>query len=370
MDADLLRRTTDRLVLAALLDAGQLTRAELAQRVGISRPTASESVRRLADAGLVEEAGRQQGARGRSGTYCRVVPGAGRALVAHAGPGEVVAEVVDAAAGPDESPAADRVHRHPIGSTTTVAELTTALHTLLGEVEAAHGPLPVDRVLSVADPVDSAHGRLVLLEGSPFVLDEGSLRDVIGDAGVLDNDVHWAALAERAARADAGDPVDNFLYVYLGAGLGAAVVDEGRLVTGRRGLGGEIAYVLTQGADGRATRLLDALCELDVALPGTTSLDPVLLRERLVDEATRRRVGEAVGGALASCVSLLDPGLVVLGGPWSDAPGLVDALTEALDPLAPYPVRLESAVVRRDAPFLGARARAVALARERLLDAV
>ncbi|GMA17997.1 ROK family protein [Arsenicicoccus piscis] len=237
MDADLLRRTTDRLVLAALLDAGQLTRAELAQRVGISRPTASESVRRLADAGLVEEAGRQQGARGRSGTYCRVVPGAGRALVAHAGPGEVVAEVVDAAAGPDESPAADRVHRHPIGSTTTVAELTTALHTLLGEVEAAHGPLPVDRVLSVADPVDSAHGRLVLLEGSPFVLDEGSLRDVIGDAGVLDNDVHWAALAERAARADAGDPVDNFLYVYLGAGLGAAVVDEGRLVTGRRGLG-------------------------------------------------------------------------------------------------------------------------------------
>lgn len=63
MDVDLVRRATDESVLTALLDAGQLTRAEIAGLAGISRPTASESVRRLTELGLVVEAGRQTGAR-------------------------------------------------------------------------------------------------------------------------------------------------------------------------------------------------------------------------------------------------------------------------------------------------------------------
>ena len=72
--AELLRRLTDRRVFEQLLDADSLTRAEIAARTGISKPTISESVRRLTDAGLVVESGRQVGGRGRAGTYCRLGP--------------------------------------------------------------------------------------------------------------------------------------------------------------------------------------------------------------------------------------------------------------------------------------------------------
>ena len=49
--AEMLRRLTDRRVFEQLLDADSLTRAEIAARTGISKPTISESVRRLTDAG-------------------------------------------------------------------------------------------------------------------------------------------------------------------------------------------------------------------------------------------------------------------------------------------------------------------------------
>ena len=56
---DLLRQLTDRHVIDQLLSAPAMTRAEIASRTGISKPTISESVRRLAQAGVLVEAGQQ-----------------------------------------------------------------------------------------------------------------------------------------------------------------------------------------------------------------------------------------------------------------------------------------------------------------------
>ena len=89
---DLLRQLTDRHVFEQLLDHPQLTRAELATRTGISKPTISESVKRLLDVGVLEESGRQQGKRGPAGTFCRLRDDLGVALAVSAGPGGVVVE--------------------------------------------------------------------------------------------------------------------------------------------------------------------------------------------------------------------------------------------------------------------------------------
>lgn len=359
----LVRNETDRQVVLALLE-GRSTRAGIAAATGLSKPTTSQSILRLAQAGLVREAGRQQGGRGRTGVLYELAGETGLALVLDAAPGRLVAECVDAAGGVR--------HRteQACGATISARDLLDRLARLVQVTQEAVGELPL-RVLGVADPVDTRARRLVHLTGSPFVLGDAELSGVLGEHGVVDNDVAWAALAEL--RAPVGE-TDNasFVYVHLGVGLGAAVVDGGRVIAGDRGLAGEIAHLLTVGADGRAARLLDALEALGLMTPGTTSLDGGRVRAALAGP-TRAAVVAALAGALSSCVALLEPETVLLGGPWADAPGLVDDVDAALSPgarfAAPHPVRVRLAQVP-DAPLAGARSRAVELARERLLSAV
>src|SRR3954452_1559146 len=92
---DLLRSLTDEHVLRALMDEPRLTRAELAARTGISKPTVSESVRRLTEAGLLRDTGERTTGRGRVGSYYALAAGVGSALVVGIAPEGIVAETVD-----------------------------------------------------------------------------------------------------------------------------------------------------------------------------------------------------------------------------------------------------------------------------------
>src|SRR3954452_18807880 len=92
---ELLRSLTDEHVLRALMTEPRLTRAGLAARTGISKPTVSESVRRLTDAGLVRDTGERTTGRGRVGTYYGLAADLGCALVASIAPEGVVAETLD-----------------------------------------------------------------------------------------------------------------------------------------------------------------------------------------------------------------------------------------------------------------------------------
>src|SRR3954465_6608879 len=92
---DLVRSLTDEHVLRALIQHRRLTRAELAAEIGISKPTAGESVRRLTDRGLVADTGeRTTGGRGRGrvGSYYALAPTVGGALAATIGPEGIAAE--------------------------------------------------------------------------------------------------------------------------------------------------------------------------------------------------------------------------------------------------------------------------------------
>ncbi|MFD0487920.1 winged helix-turn-helix domain-containing protein [Saccharopolyspora spinosporotrichia] len=54
---ELLRTLTDEHVLRAVMAHGRLTRTEIAALTGISKPTVSESVRRLSEAGVLADTG-------------------------------------------------------------------------------------------------------------------------------------------------------------------------------------------------------------------------------------------------------------------------------------------------------------------------
>src|SRR4051812_22588197 len=253
---ELLRSLTDEHVLRALIDERRLTRAELALRTGISKPTVSESVRRLSDAGLVRDTGERTTGRGGVGTYYALAE-LGSALVVSIAPEGVVAERVDVH-GEVRAREVARVRRPARPDDVTPA--------LSAAIVAVAEPAPPVRLatVSAADPVDRATGRLVHLPDAPFLLGELAPADVLGPfvagAVAVDNDVNWAARAERAEAGD--DVLADFAYLHLGEGLGCAVVADGEVRRGATRPAGGIAPVFTPGPHGPTPALTPVFPQL------------------------------------------------------------------------------------------------------------
>ncbi|GAB2572923.1 ROK family transcriptional regulator [Microlunatus antarcticus] len=353
----LLRRITDRHVVDQLLRGDNMTRAEIAAVTGISKPTVSESVRRLELDGVVVEAGAAPlGRRGPAGVHYRLREDLGVALAVEGGPDGLVAELLDV-----RGTVLRRVERDT-PSPVTAAELDPLLLALVAD---ATGDLPGPVracSLSLAGPVDRGSGRLVHLPHSPFVVDELDPRALLAplvDVEIeVDNDVNWAALAEHDAGAAVG--LDDFCYLHLGHGLGGAVVHDGRLVRGHAGLAGEPAHVLTTGPDGRARRLVECFGDLGLLRPASDTIDVeaverVLTGDRREDHARRDAIVTAVAGALVSVAALLNPAAIVVGGPWAGAAGFVDRLVARTGELLVPPTPVVVAGLGRAAPLLGAR---------------
>jgi predicted NBD/HSP70 family sugar kinase len=317
---ELIRSLTDEHVLRALMKHRRLTRAELATEIGISKPTAGESVRRLAERGLVADTGeRTPGGRGkgRVGSYYALAPTVGVALAITIAPEGVVAECLDVY-GDTVAHAVRQIDRPP-----HPRQVAAALKAAVGEATkaATAGRSARLAVVSAADPVDRASGRLVHLPDSPFMVGEldpvAILAPYVDGPIVVDNDVNWAAQAQRRAGAD-------FAYLYLGEGVGCAIVHDGEVRRGRTGLAGEIAHLLTVGPDGRAIPFIDVFAELDLRQPGSTAIDV----DRLLSDASiRNAVGAAVAGVIAAVVALADPEEVIVGGSWG--PPLIDSIRAA-----------------------------------------
>lgn len=356
---ELLRSLTDEHVLRSLIAERRLTRAEIAARTGISKPTIGESVRRLTEAGLVRDTGERTAGRGRVGSYYALAAELGVALVAGIAPEGVVAEVVDVY-GDVLAREAEEVARP-----SRPDQLATALESAATRALTAAGRTARLAVVSAADPVDRDTGRLVQLPYAPFLIGELWPAEVLGplvDGPVsVDNDVNWAAGIERT-RADPGS-YDNFGYLYLGEGLGCAVVADGEVRRGAGGIAGEIAHVITTGADGRAVPFINVFADLGLLQPGYSAIDVAALLTRIEadgDESERSRttLGEAIGGVIVAIVALTDPQLVVLGGSWGAHPRVRQAVIDALG-RQPRAVPVRAPQVVSEPSLAGARRRAL-----------
>lgn len=351
---ELLRALSDERVLSALVAAPEpLTRAGLAACTGLSKPTVSQSVSRLIEAGVLAETGLRTGSgRGRAGTLLAVRAEAGVGLAVHAGPDGVVAELVDC-----EGNCLARRHQ-PVAVPTSTAALGSALRDLLAGLLRASPVGPVRAVaVSVADPVDRRTGRAVHLPASPFLVGELDpvelLSDLVDPVPLVDNDVNWALRAERDRGALAGpDGTDNAVYVYLDAGLGAAILADGHLIRGHRGLAGEIAY-LAPGVD-RPGSLLDWLDEHGFVRDFAVQLPAI--RQACADPSSRAEIAGQVGGVIRGVGYLLDPEVVLLAGWGAALAPDVQRLLQAQPGLAPD-VRAAAIEVE---PWLGGARAAVA----------
>lgn len=367
---DVVRRLTDMHVIGQLMEHEVLTRAELASRTGISKPTISESIRRLGLEQRVVSSGNQTGGRGRSGTYYRLVDDLGVALAMHAGPEGVFADVLDLRG---------TVLHHgeePIEVPCSPRKLTAAIERVARAAVSAV-PIVVRAVsLSFADPVDQRSDRIASMPNSPFLVGELKPYALLARLGfdrtvvVVDNDTNFGALAE--SRIGAGADLETFGYLWLGAGIGLGVIINSALHRGWSGLAGEI-WQTTTFVEGHGPMYLNE-CFTRLGLPvsaaGAIDLDELghVLASAADDAAPlRSAVVDAVAVALSNAIALLNPEAVIIAGPWADSGRVREAITERIN-RSPITAEIREPQVKGNPFLIGAQIDALERARRTVLN--
>jgi len=404
----LLRELNDRAALELLIDGRSLTRAQLSELTGVSKVTVAQMLARLEDRGLVAAVGSQNGGRGPNAALYSVVPSSAYVAALYVEHGLVAVAIADV----------------------TGRVIAEAREDTNGEGE------PVELVRSAVDRACQRAGVSVsmlsaFVIGSPGIVDPATgdpqlaynlpawhegvlagLRGALHKNVLIENDVNLAAIAERAAGAAAG--ADDFVLLWIGVGVGLATVLGGRLHRGASGAAGEIGWLPMPGAPvtpdvgfpaGGGLQWLagaDAVRTIGAeygfgdataggvapgsACPGAASevvraavsvLPPAggaapsgTLAEkgtRFLDELARR-----VALGTAAVCTVLDPGLVVLGGEVGLAGGtaLADRVAAEVARICPVRPRVVPTAVASEPVLRGALLTAVDQARADLLASV
>ena len=265
--------------------------------------------------------------------------------------------------------------RQAISRPARPAQATAALLAAAAQAQRAAGQTTRLAVVSAADPVERSSGQLVHLSDSPFLLGEMNpvqvLAPQVKGPVIVDNDVNWAARAEREA--GSAGRLDDFAYVFLGEGLGCAIVSDGEVSRGHAGLAGEIAHLVTVGPQGQATRLIDVFGELSLRQPGSTAIDVdrllgVAAGQDAQAKGTWHALGQAISGVLAAIVALADLGLIIIGGSWGRHPAVMEAIASAFGRL-PRHVPVRGAELTDQPSLAGARSDAVRRLRSAIVAA-
>ena len=254
---ELLRELSDEHVLRALMDETRLTRAELAARTGISKPTVGESVRRLKAAGVVADTGARSTGRGRAGSDYALAGWIGCALAVSIAPGaspprSSTLHGVGRGPGDRARPPAGPGRSRVTGSVREGGRLVTAPRSPRagppgrGQRRRPGRPGSPARLLAVCPTLPFLLGGL-----SPAQ----ALADLVAGPVLVDNDVNWAARAERAA-AGAG-PMDDFTYLYLGKAWAAPSSATARSAGAMAASPGESPMWSPPGPGGRAMAFID-----------------------------------------------------------------------------------------------------------------
>ena len=325
---DLIRKTS-----------GGISRAEIAQRLGVSRSTVSAIVDGLIASSLVRERGAGTSRGGRRPIVLQINPDSGRVVGIDLGASHLLVVVADLQGQIlVESEAPMDIGRGPdicLNQAYALVETTLARAGCgLADVRAigvgVPGPVNIDKGMVSTPPIMPGW------DGFPIRhrMEQHWHRPVN-----LDNDADLGVLGEWAFGAGQGE--SNLAYIKIGTGIGCGILLDGQIFHGVLGTAGEIGHV-TISEDGPPCTCGNYGC-LEAMAGGRAIAQRAQLavkagqRTRLAEinhghEITARDVAEAaragdmvsqqllndagrhIGSALASLINLLNPGLVLVGG--------------------------------------------------------
>ena len=355
--SETVRRANLSAIVRGLHERGPLSRSDLVASTGLTRSAIRSLVGELAVAGFVTEAPAVRlGTPGRPSPLVRLVP-TGAAVLSL----EILVDSIAAAIVGLGGETIDKVRvQRPRGELSVddvVADLAQLANQLLGRVDVPIIGIGVavagivrrhDGVVSMAPnlgwidiPLGSRLARALATTVPIHILNDA-------DAGVL------GEVRRGVARG-----VDNVVYISGEVGVGGGVVLDGRLVSGASGFAGEVGHI-TLNPDGLPCRCGSTGCwETEVGEGRLLALAgrPVDAGRQGIAEvlaeaaaggaqavAAIDQVGRWLGIGLAAVVNVLNPRVVILGGPHAALHPFVAASID--EGLARYALPASRSVVR------------------------
>ncbi|MFG2297899.1 ROK family transcriptional regulator [Streptomyces sp. NPDC048603] len=349
------RAINDRLALHLLQDEGPLTAGQLKTRTGLSRPSVADLVERLTGAGLIEvvgESGEQR--RGPNAKLYGIVSRRAHLAALDVRTDSATAVVTDLlgnplaetalpVAAPADAVAALRRATREAGADT--------LHTVM--IGAPGLVAPGTGELRDSTGLPAWHRDLV-----------GLLQRELPARVLVENETNLAAVAEQ--RLGAARDLGSFVLLWLGAGVGAAVVLDGRLRRGASGGAGEIGFLPVPGTAGLPSAtdcgggfhaLAGRAAVVDLAAGHGFTGSPEEAVAGAAGPAFLDALAERLALGAAAVAAVLDPGCVILGGELGRAggPALADRVAARLAALTPVPTSVRASTLGGGAVLSGAR---------------
>ncbi|SDK89650.1 Sugar kinase of the NBD/HSP70 family, may contain an N-terminal HTH domain [Glycomyces sambucus] len=369
----LLRTINERAALYHLLENDTLTRVELRKLTGLAKPTASQVMLRLFEAGLAVTLGRTTAKQvgPRAEVYSVNADHAFAAAVTLHEPDGVTVAVRDLK-GRERASSTRRIDF-------TAVPVDRAVQNMLGAT-VRDAEIDRERVavvhLAVPGAYDADNDTIGYadLPGAPEVRMREAIETYMGCPVTIHNDVNAATVAERRNPAVSG----GLVLLWLGReGIGSGIDLTSGLVVGSRGAAGELGYVPIRpdrnGPDDPTYQdWIGAPAVVAIGREhGVRGADAVAVMaagvktgaDGFIDEYAER-----VAGALHLLTSLLDPPSLVLGGEIARAGGetLVEAVRRRAGALAD---RILPSAVYGDAVAIGVLDLAYDDLKARVLDA-
>ncbi|KAA9160729.1 ROK family transcriptional regulator [Amycolatopsis acidicola] len=314
------------------------TRAELAAHTGVSRSNIADRVAELVELGLVVEAGTGRSTGGRAPVQLALNAGAAAVVAVDLGTSGFEVALTDLGA----NVFAHRAVKWQIekGPEATLRRVEREIDRILQD----NTKRPIAGVgVGFPGPVRFPAGRPTSAPGMPEWDDYPIGDRLAGRYGVetwVDNEANLMALGEL--RRGAARKTEDLVFVKLGSGIGAGIVQGGEVRRGHLGGAGDIAHVPVGARSAFPCWCGKASCLVTVAggialghsakalaqngespilrqrLGGRTPLAEDLLAAALAGDRASVEVlelaAEQLGRTLAIVVNLLNPGLVLLGG--------------------------------------------------------
>ncbi|MEA2440015.1 MAG: hypothetical protein QOH76_1439 [Thermoleophilaceae bacterium] len=323
-----LRTANRRHVIETLRSNGSMTRSALARATELSRTTISTLLVELIEQGLVSEGSAdatRKGA-GRPATVVQLDPSAGAAVSIDVGARHLAVAVGDLA---------HRVlaeHWTPLsqghGAEEGLERASELVTEMLDDAGVDAGSV-IGVAMGLPAPISQPDGLVAssnILPGwaGVQVADEMSAR--LGMSVFVENDSNLGALAESAWGAGAG--FHQLAYIKAATGIGAGLVQDGKLFRGTTGTAGEIGHT-TVAEDGPICRCGNRGClelyaggtallaALHQSHPQIETLEQVVTLAHENHPACARVLADAgrhIGVAIANLINLFNPGRIVVGG--------------------------------------------------------
>jgi predicted NBD/HSP70 family sugar kinase len=356
-------------VLAVAMDRPtSFTRAELIAETGLSAPTVGSLVAELVRLGLVLDRGSGPSSGGRRPLRAEFNARYGYVAGIDLGPARTRLAVADLRG----ERVAHRLLPTPshLGPAALLSRVAASLRALMKEAG-----VPARRLVAVgaAAPgaVDPRSGTVSMapnLHGWSKVPMRDLLQGALGAPVVVENDVNLALLGEYWRGAARGH--ENCAFVFVGTGIGAAILIDGHVHRGHHSMAGEIAmmclgpqYVDVDFGSRGCLETLAGMEALAARWPRAPRADPDQWVAALMEAAqdgdaqARRAVQETarlIAIAVANVGTVVDPSLIVLGGGLlGPADGLFQEIRRTVTRIVRMPVAVVPSALGQEATLSG-----------------